>query len=278
VGLGASPGVSNLLAVKAIGLLDKVHTVITGWGFAAVEESGGMPGPGEGGTYGAAYDHWLHQLTGEIRLWRDGKYADVRPLQAVEVDYPGIGRGVTYTVGHPEPVTLPRCFPQIRESCNVMNFPASTIAILRWLAKRVEDGELSFTEGTDWLISLEQGGDQERLLADVPPELIQGLIPGGAAREPLLPSLFAVAVGSRDGQPASAAATVSSAPSGSMGAITAIPLFIGLKMIAEEKIERSGVFAPEAVIDPDAFFDALAPFCEPKRTNHEDMLIITTAP
>lgn len=278
VGMGASPGVSNLLAAKAIRLLDEVDTVITGWGVPGDGGSSGLPAPGEGGTYGAATDHWLHQLTGTIRLWRGGRYADVRPLQAVEVDYPGIGKGVTDTVGHPEPVTLPRYFPQMRESCNVMNFPASTIAILRWLAKRVEDEELSFGEATDWLTSLEQGEGREKLLADAAPELIQALVANVEPSETLLPSLFAVATGSRHGQRASAAATISSAPIGSMGAITGIPMAIGLKMIAEGKIERPGVFAPEAVIDPDAFFDALAPYCEPKRTNHEDMLIITTAP
>lgn len=149
VGMGASPGVSNLLAVKAIRLVDEVDTVITGWGAPGEGGSSGLPAPGEGGTYGAASDHWLHQLTGTIRLWRGGKYTDVRPLEAVEVDYPGIGKGLTHTVGHPEPVTLPRYFPQVRESCNVMGFPASTIALLRWLAKRVEDGELSFGEAKD---------------------------------------------------------------------------------------------------------------------------------
>jgi len=271
IGMGASPGLSNMLAVEAIRLLDDVDTVITGWGSPGGAESDSMPPPGEGGSFGAATDHWLHQLTGEIRLWRGGKYADVRPLEAVEVDYPGVGKGTTYTVGHPEPVTLPRYFSSIRDSCNVMNFPGTTIATLRWLAGRVDRGEVSLADAIDWLNKLENEGAEE-LLANPPAGLIEELMSADQS-PPVLPALFGWAKGRSKGKPASAGATISSAPPGSMGAMTGIPMAIGLRMLAEGRIERRGVFAPEAVIDPDVFFDELAPFCEPKAASGRELVV-----
>ena len=40
-------------------------------------------------------------------------------------------------------------------------------------------------------------------------------------------------------------------------------------------IEHRGVFAPEMAIEPDLFFDALAPFCTPAKTSVEDMVLVT---
>jgi saccharopine dehydrogenase-like NADP-dependent oxidoreductase len=44
-----------------------------------------------------------------------------------------------------------------------------------------------------------------------------------------------------------------SAPPGKMGGITGVPLAVGLFLLASGKITRTGVFAPEAGVDPDDF-------------------------
>jgi hypothetical protein len=49
-------------------------------------------------------------------------------------------------------------------------------------------------------------------------------------------------------------------------------------MLGEGKIDRRGVFTPEEGVDPDAFFDELAPLCEPKRASGKELLVITTSP
>ncbi len=59
-----------------------------------------------------------------------------------------------------------------------------------------------------------------------------------------------------------------------MGGATGVPQAIGLKMLAEGRITRTGVFAPEADVDPDEFFDELGPRCATPRANAKDMLII----
>jgi hypothetical protein len=52
---------------------------------------------------------------------------------------------------------------------------------------------------------------------------------------------------------------------------------VALSLFAEGKIDRRGVSTPETAIDPDIFFDALAPLCKPPRTSSQDMLLVNTS-
>ena len=124
-GIGGSPGVSNLCAKLAARRLDSVSEIITGWTMrgAVVEDEPAYLS--SSGSAGAAVEHWLIQISGSIRAWRDGTEQEIRPLQPVELDYPGIGRVRTYTVGHPEAVTLPRNMPGVQTSMNVMSGPVA---------------------------------------------------------------------------------------------------------------------------------------------------------
>jgi len=59
-----------------------------------------------------------------------------------------------------------------------------------------------------------------------------------------------------------------------MGGVTGVPLATALAMFAGGKIGRRGVFAPEGAIDPDAFFDELAPLCTPDSKGAGDLVRI----
>jgi len=111
IGMGASPGLSNLIAVKAMNELDKVDELITGWGTGGHDEELSET-PGKGGTLRAATEHWIHQLTGKIRVRRNGEFVDATAFEEIRVDYPGVGLVTTHTVGHPEPITLPSSDPR----------------------------------------------------------------------------------------------------------------------------------------------------------------------
>jgi saccharopine dehydrogenase-like NADP-dependent oxidoreductase len=264
VGLGASPGISNLLAVKAMAALDEVEEVVTGWGV------GGGPGDVELDTEAgerepsAALVHWLHQCSGTIRLCRDGALTDVAPVQEVELDYPGIGRGPAWTVGHPEAVTLPRVYPNIRQSSNVMVAPRWLIDVLRQIGAEIDAGRLSVEDGA-------------RLLLQPPPADERPGESSEADRGVRLPPLFAWARGTREGREARAGALVLGAPSGGMGGATGVPMALGLTILHEPKQLEPGVFPPEAVIEPDSFFDALAPRCSPPLSDHEKLVLVTTS-
>jgi len=46
-----------------------------------------------------------------------------------------------------------------------------------------------------------------------------------------------------------------------VGEATGVPLAVGLKLLHSGKISRHGVYVPEKAIDPDDFFNELAPLC-----------------
>lgn len=102
IGLGASPGVSNLLAMKLAGQFDRVDRLYTGW---RVESAFDM------GDSRAAIEHWVHQFTGQIEVHENGLRQTTTPLEPVTLHYPGVGERTFYTLGHPEAVTLPLSLP-----------------------------------------------------------------------------------------------------------------------------------------------------------------------
>lgn len=273
IGMGASPGVSNLLAVRAMRELDCVEDVVTAWNVEAAQvdanetRQAGRAARRRGPS--AASAHVLQQLTGTIRVQEDGVLADVRPLGEVALDCPRLAAGVGWTIGHPEPITLAHNFPQLRNSWNVMTGPRSTITVMRWMARVVNWRLLTAKRAAALLDSL--------VFALPAPDTS----PARAWATPTahgpgeLPPLFALARGSRDGRPASACALAVAAPPGRMGGATGIPLAIGFELLMRGDVTKKGVLAPEAAIDPDAFFDALAPWCDPPASSGREIVRVT---
>jgi saccharopine dehydrogenase (NAD+, L-lysine-forming) len=280
IGMGASPGLSNLIAVKAMNELDKVDDLITGWGTGGHDEELSEE-PGEGGTLRAATEHWIHQLTGKIRVRRDGEYKDAAPFEEIRIDYPGIGPVTTHTVGHPEPITLPIFKPEIRNSWNVMNMPPYVIEPMRWVAGRVEAGKMSIDEATDQVNEVLMGGAGwlKLLMSRLGRRMFVQYLLASRKNIPYIATLFAYAAGTKDGKSRRVGTRLSAAPFGgmqgeTMGGVTGVPLATALAMFAKGKIDRQGVFAPEGAIDPDAFFDELAPLCTPKKKNAKELVQI----
>ncbi|MDA9024122.1 saccharopine dehydrogenase NADP-binding domain-containing protein, partial [Gammaproteobacteria bacterium] len=86
IGLGASPGLTNLMALIAIRELDEVTTVYTGWdaGAATIDETAKQQ------STNAAMLHAIEQMTGKVKIYQDSAYQMVKPLQAINVEYPGL--------------------------------------------------------------------------------------------------------------------------------------------------------------------------------------------
>ncbi len=259
LGMGASPGLTNLLAVMAARELDRVDTLDTIWGLGEKGLRGplGELRPGEGGSHGAATEHWVQQLTGTIRVVRDGALVETRPLQAVGIDYPGHPPVTCHGVGHPEPITLLRAHPGLRSSRNLMDMPAALIALLRRVAARVDQGACSVREGAREIEAVTEAGPLRMLLSRTGLGLLLELMRGA----PHLPSLCALATGEADGQRLRVGAALTAAPAGGMGGITGVPAGIGLGLLARGQLKRRGVVAPEEAFEPDEVMKALAPHC-----------------
>jgi saccharopine dehydrogenase-like NADP-dependent oxidoreductase len=230
VGAGASPGLSNLLAVAAARELHSTARVVTAWPEDPVADLAEL-----GSTASAATEHWVHQMTRDVPALRGRRLTLVRPLTAITLDVPG-RRTTAWTVGHPEAVTLHLALRELEDSTNAMLLRPGDAEILVQVAAAVAGG-LDERSGARLL--------RERF-ADAGPD--RGLKPG-------LGALLAVASGTRDGGPCSALATLLDYPAGGMGAITGLPAVIAAELLAERP--ALGVAPPEVALEPDEVFRRL---------------------
>ncbi|CRK52166.1 Saccharopine dehydrogenase [Rhodococcus sp. RD6.2] len=256
VGMGASPGVSNLLAARAARELDSVVDVYTAWP---------VDGPGTedqdevdaqllspDGQPSAAAVHWMQQISGTVAVVRDGQIAQEPPLQAVSLSLPGGRNGTAYTVGHPEPVTLHRTLRPSGSSANLMVISPGTAAYLDVLRTDIDKGRL-----TNETAAVDLASPSFRRGVRSMARAAKFKSPGS------LPSFFAAAMGSKNGQPCTALAHLAddtglASLTSDMARATGIPLALGLSQVADGTAVRAGVHPPDAVVDPDRFFHDLA--------------------
>jgi saccharopine dehydrogenase-like NADP-dependent oxidoreductase len=241
IGMGASPGITNLLAVSAASALDRVDELITGWSIEGGEDEEFID---PAATPSAATIHWLQQLTGTIRQCEGGVMTDSRPLQRRVIRFPDFGDLPTWSVGHPEAVTLPRSHPALRHCSNVMVGDDSAFEVLQNVAKLVDTGGYSIRDAA---------GELGPAFAKTAPP---------AARSQPKPAIFAWARGLANGLPTVVGAQLTAAPPGGMGGVTGVPLALSIPfLIAAAGQGKRGVFTPDEVIEPQSFFAALAPYC-----------------
>jgi hypothetical protein len=265
VGVGISPGIMNLMAVRAMRELDTVDTVMTVWSLDAIVREYMEAAPQEAstgtGVTGAAAVHLMHQASGKIRVYRDGAFADVEPLQEVTLDYPGIGAVTGCTFGHPEPVTLPRVRDDLRNSCNVMYGNPALIELLRTTAKAINSGQMDAYGAASSMADAKLGK----------------MLFGEEGYAPKVPRRFAFATGKSGGAPKTVAVGLPTQPPGGSGVGIGLAAALGLSALEQGLVKDYGVFAPEEVLDPDDFLDMFASHCEPPGSKAEDILEIAIA-
>lgn len=256
VGLGASPGVTNMLAVKAHRALDDVDTLSTMWSVEGDDVDISEEGVTADGKPSAAIIHWLEQCSGKVKVWRSGRLAEADPLVPVNVPAPGRGTRKVWTVGHPEAVTLPRYLNVTDSSLNMMILPPGAADMLL-TAKRNIEGGIALEDAAARFI--EKVTASEASLFDRLAGTVMGWFSG-----PDMPLLTAQATGSKGGRAARSSTFINAVPEGGMAGITSIPLAIGARLFAEKRglSTAPGVFAPEGALDPDVFFAELAPYCD----------------
>ena len=243
IGLGASPGITNMLGLIAMNELDQVSKVYTGWDMSSAqpEEESSQTG------VNAAMVHGIEQIIGKVKVFSSGAYKMVRPLEEVTVDYPQLGTYKANIFGHPEAISFPHHYPEIKESLNLMHSnDDSLVSVLKLIRFFIEIKLLSKNMAAKILTWLEgtQSPDTEK------------------AGVEMLPSVYGYAEGIKDGQKMSVATTFHTEENIddlSMGEGTSYPLACGVKMLADGVINQTGVHAPESgIISPDLFFDYLS--------------------
>lgn len=267
IGMGGGPGLSNMMGRAAIKELESVDTlyILMNMDAADVDDSDFAAGKLDENYINAAAAHSMQQMANNVRVREGGRFVETPAWRKVEFKDLGSGVSSGRILGHPEPITFPLYFPEIQESAALMLTSDEDGALTEDLVAKVRAGTISQEDGARILV--QAVGDRE------PPETCAA---GDPARG-LKPMLMAYAKGKKNGTERHVTVCVKAAPGPGMANLTSIPLGVALNLLIAGKITRHGVFAPEAGIDPDDFFDALAPSTYPPCNGREDLIVTTIA-
>lgn len=223
IGLGSTPGVSNILIRLAVDHLGSAEDVEIAWVVDAKDMTE------------AATKHFWHCFN---LVDFDGRVHPVAlpsELKAREVVFPGdVGRQTVVQLAHPEPLTVPR-FLNVKRAVNygaIAPIDAHQVAAAMAAVADEQQDDPS-PERTDQLVKAFQHFLKR--------------FEGGARIGSGLQ--IDVHTGGNGLRYASGADT-------SMEEATGVPAAAGLLMMAEGKVPRGGVFAPE-VLNPAHFFETL---------------------
>lgn len=271
IGCGASPGMSNVMAVDAAGELDTVEDIEMFWTVGDERPAVGR----------AVIQHLMHIAAGECLTWENGR--PVVHESYVETGTApmggGLGETLLYETAHPEPVTLPRRYPGARRiRCLGGMDPAPVNGLVKGLGQAIQSGRMTSDEAVDFMMAIVRSRfgtpvgwrhalsgmiGQVRRGESGTGELLKFL--GASAlrrRYTWRGGLLARVSGTRNGRPAVAVRrTPVSGPDSyllaSMATVTGTACAAFMVLALDEAGKRAGSFAPEDWADPEAFYTAL---------------------
>lgn len=224
-GLGWTPGLSNVLSRHGANQLDQVDEIRIAWAGGAADSQGR-----------AVMQHVLYAVSGLVPTYRNGRWVKVPALSEPEVvTFPEpLGEIEVFHVGHPEPMTIPRTIPVRTVSLKGALTPRWNNRLAGLLVRMGLTSTAGRIDRTSRLI-----------------HRLEGVLGAGGVA---LSGLRVDVIGSRAGKQVTRTYTAAD----HMGRLTGIPAAEGALMLARGEITEPGVFAPEAIIDPVPFLDALA--------------------
>ena len=230
VGLGASPGVTNIMARAAANRLDRVDEVHTAW----VMRASDLGGP-------ALSYHLLYSLPHRAFVFEHGKMREVVPFRDGRelLQFPELGEVEVFHIGHPEPLTLSRYIPCVRYADNKATFlPPCVNDMIVELGKVARSGRPVRVKGEDI--------DPMAFAATYLHQTCKAM-----TEVPKTAALRAEVRGELSGK----CTRIIYSAAGRIGLGTGLPAAIGAYLVATGEIARAGVYPPEEGIDPETFFD-----------------------
>lgn len=244
-GVGATPGITNLMAARGASLMDRVDTIDIY--FAAFRAP--APAPGLLVTFLWEFD----PQTKERTYYKDGVHHPVGPFEGARRArfHDLIGEQEVVIIPHPETRTLPRVFGA-REVAVRGCFPPHAMRLAKALLENGFYDERPV-----------QVGDREARPLDFVYDLMLAM-PGTKETPVWAYGLVVDVFGTRDGHPVHVRLWNEHPPQEEWGGPAAyyknigIPLSIGAQMIAHGQVKTKGVVPPEAALAPEPFFAELA--------------------
>lgn len=237
IGLGSTPGLTNVLARYGASKLDEVNSIDVSWVFTTAA----------GIASEAVTAHMLHVMSGKALTYENGEWKEVTPLvDGREVqDFVELDKVEVFHVGHPEPVTIPRYIRTQRVTCKAGIVPCEVVDIYRVLSK------LRFAELTSIDVKGVKVSPRDFTIAhlsslsmDIAREFFKFDVV-----EPLFEMRVSVS-GKKAGYPAGYVYKFSEV---GHEFVTAASLVAGIMMLGRGQVKEKGVYAPEGCIDPSIF-------------------------
>lgn len=247
IGMGLDPGLSNLLAVHASRQLDRVDDVrcCYAWGLRwALADA--LEILRTTGRADVSWQLFPHIACGPVRAFRDGRPVDIEPLEnPVEVVRPGVGPVKAYPVAMPEPITLPRYLPGVRNVSSLLSFfPPHLNELVFSAGQRVSRGGLSVADATKSIITTVAEDPDHWFTVPGQP------VPDGAF-------MWIVATGWKDGRGARYTCWPVRLPYS-----TGLTLALGALRILRGEVDAKGVLPPEALFEPTPFLEEVGAYAK----------------
>ncbi len=247
IGMGNSPGVTNLLArLAADVLLDSVEAV------DIYHAHGGEPFEGEG-----VIAHRLHGMGLDIPMFLDGELTSVRFFEPSglalreRVDLHLVGEDVpVYPYPHPEQVTLPRHVP-LRRVTN-----RGTVLPDRYFELTTEVARLGLTSREELTVKGLRVAPHDVAVAWLQRERDRLLAETGFGTQRGCAKV--VVEGTRHGAPRTYVFSMASQDQ-ALGEGTGIPAAMGAMLLQRGKVTAEGVLPPEACVSPLDFLALVGP-------------------
>ncbi|WP_456468708.1 saccharopine dehydrogenase NADP-binding domain-containing protein [Archaeoglobus sp.] len=253
IGLGATPGITNVLARYGYEKMDSVDAIDTYWAWTSLDPTMGP----------AIIAHYFHASDGMIPTYRDGKWIEVQALSDAEiVEFPEpLGCIEVYNVGHPEPVTIPRYLKVNKVTNKGTVWPEIMAELTKYFStlgftslKKLNIGGVEIAV-RDIMVTL-----TEHIPEIVPTEMIVKITQETVQRFGDQFALYGVGIATRVSGEVSGEKKELFYGIAEVSAVkaTALPAALGAVMLAEGKIEKSGVYAPEGIIPTVEFLKRLS--------------------
>lgn len=247
-GVGATPGITNMMVRRAVELVDQVETVDIH--FAAFRCL--APAPGLLATTLWEFDPQAEQRA--ETYYEDGAWHPSAPLTGRKVVrfHDQIGEQAVYLVPHDEAYTLPESIPGLKRAAVRGCFPPHVMRLMGALA---EAGLLSD-------LPVGAGAEAKRAI-DLCRDLLWAA-PSSRQNPVWAYGLVVEVSGRRNGRQVTCTYRNEHPTQEEWGGESAyfknvgIPLSIGAQMIAGGEVERAGVLPPEQAFCAQPFFDELA--------------------
>lgn len=262
IGMGASPGVTNLVASLGASRLDQVDSIRIYWAESAIDPTGP-----------AAMAHWFHITAEKVPAFVEGEWVEVNGFTEPEwIEFmPPIGRLEVVYTGHPEPVSLPRYIKGVKNvTIKGALYPPKMMELYRLLIDTGFGSDQNFKVTDE--ISMPFRELAVRIVRSMPrfaPGYFQTILEDALGKYEACAGTFKIVV---SGKKSDRDTTYEfDLMADNVAHSTALPAVLAALAILDGKVCQKGVLAPEGAFDAGLFFAEIAKGAKVRETKLESV-------